>query len=197
MEAMLPKLFLAQHGHIHAGKPPAEPHLEDRIVAGLSDAQMRECLPDHNSVAWLLWYLARGEDLMVNTAVRGAPEVFDRGGWQARLGVARRDMGVGWSMDEVADFSAHVDLAALRAYRAAVAEETRSGLSAADLEGFEELIPGAGERARISGDIAPGQEWVYNLLDSRPRWWFLGFEVIGHAYMHLADAQHVAGLLRG
>lgn len=196
MERELPNVFLAQHRQIHAATEAGALNLEDRAVAGLSDWQMRRCSPEHNSTVWLLWHLARNEDLMVNTILLHAPEVFDLGHWQERLGVTRRDVGVGWSIEEVAALSASIDLPALRAYRAAVGETTRTRLTAADFDDFDALVAGAGDRARASGDIAAGQDWAYELVDSMPRRWFLCFEVIGHSYLHLGEALHVAWLLK-
>jgi hypothetical protein len=106
-------------------------------VTGLTDAQLRQCLDRHNSIVWLLWHIARVEDFIINIGVRAVPQVFDRDGWQSRLGVTRRDIGTGMSDKEVAEFSARVDVAAVRAYRAAVAQETRSGLTARDFDDLD------------------------------------------------------------
>jgi len=84
-------------------------------VAGLTEAQLRQCVDRHDSIVWLLWHVARVEDFMINTCVRGVEQVFDRGGWQSRLGVSRRDIGTGMTAEQVAQFSAQVDVAAVRA----------------------------------------------------------------------------------
>jgi hypothetical protein len=96
---------------------------------------------------------------------------------------------------EVAQFSAQVDVAAVRAYRAAVAQETRSGLTASDFDDLDKPIVGAGERALASGDLGPGAEYVVEMMKVRPRWFLLCSEVIGHSYEHLGAAEHVARLL--
>ena len=195
MESLIPQVFLTLHAHIHAATIPGAASVEDRILSGLTDAQLRQCLDHHNSIVWLLWHIARVEDLTINTGVRGVPEVFDRGGWQARLGVNRRDIGTGMSDKEVAQFSAQVDVAAVRAYRAAVAQETRSGLTASDFDDLDKPVVGAGQRALASGDLGPGAEYVAENMRTRPRWFLLCFEGIGHSYEHLGVAEHVARLL--
>jgi DinB superfamily len=191
----LPQVFLTLHAYIHAATTPGAPSVEDRVLAGLTDAQLRQCLDQHNSIVWLLWHIARVEDLTINTGVRGVPEVLDRGGWQPRLGVKRRDIGTGMSDKEVAQFSAQVDVAAVRAYRAAVAQETRTGLTARDFEDLDKPVVGAGERALASGDLGPGAEYVAENMRIRPRWFLLCFEGVGHSYEHLGVAEHVARLL--
>jgi len=97
--------------------------------------------------------IARVEDCFINVGVRGVPQVLDRDGWQERLGVKRRDIRTGMSDNEVAEFSARVDVPAVRAYRAAVARETRFGLSARDFDDLDKPVAGAGERALASGDL--------------------------------------------
>ena len=195
MESSIPQVFLTQHAHIHAATMPGASSVEDRVVTGLTDAQLRQCLDRHNSIVWLLWHIARVEDFIVNTCVRGVPQVLDRGSWQARLGVSRRDIGTGMSEEEVATFSAQVDVAAVRAYRAAVAQETRVGLTARDFDDLDKPVVGAGERALASSDLGPGAGYVAEAMRTRPRWFLLCFEGIGHSYEHLGEAEHVARLL--
>ena len=191
----IPEVFLTQHAHIHAATTPGAPSVEDRIVSGLTEAQLRLCPDHHNSIVWNLWHIARVEDFIVNCCVRGVPEVLDRGGWRDRLGVSRRDIGTGMTDAEVAQFSTQVDVVAVRAYRAAVAQETRAGLTARDFDDLDKPVPGAGQRALASGDLGPGAEYVAENMTIRPRWFLLCFEGIGHSYEHLGVAEHVARLL--
>jgi hypothetical protein len=195
MQSAIPPVFLTQHAHVHSATTPGAPSVEDRIVGGLAEAQLRQCLDHHDSIVWLIWHVARVEDFMINTCVRGVPQVLDRDGWQVRLGVSRRDIGTGMTAEQVAQFSAQVDVAAVRAYRAAVAHETRTGLTARDFDDLDKPIPGAGERAIASASLGPGAEYVPDMVRTRPRWFVLCSEVIGHSYEHLALAEHVKRLL--
>jgi len=195
MDSSLPQVFLTQHAHIHAATTPGAPSVEDRILTGLTETQLRQCPHNHNSIIWNLWHIARVEDFIINTGIRGVRQVLDRAGWQARLGVERRDIGTGMSDKEVAEFSARVDVSAVRAYRAAVAQETRTGLTAKDFDDLDKPVSGAGERALASGDLGPGAEYVADNMRIRPRWFLLCFEGIGHSYEHLGVAEHIARLL--
>jgi len=59
----------------------------------LTDEQMRvRPREDLNSLAWLMWHIARAEDIFVNVVFAGRPQVFDDG-WTGKLGVTRRDFG--------------------------------------------------------------------------------------------------------
>jgi len=190
-----PSVFLAQHAHIHSATTPGAVSIEDRIVSGLTEAQLRQCLDHHDSIVWLLWHIARVEDFMINTCVRAVPQVLDGDGWQSRLGVSRRDIGTGMSAEQVVEFSSQVDVAAVRAYRAAVAHETRTGLTARDFDDLDKPIVGAGDRALESDALGPGAEYVVDMVRTRPRWFVLCAEGIGHSYEHLALAEHVKRLL--
>ena len=87
--------------------------MTSRLLDGLTDEQLRQRPHGVNSIAWLLWHLARCEDVGVNRLVVDRPQLLDDEGWLARLGVPRRDIGTGMTSDEL---SARVDLAALRDY---------------------------------------------------------------------------------
>ena len=97
----------------------------ERWLGGLSDDQMRRRPGEGlNSIVWLLWHMARTEDVAVNLVVAARAQVFDDG-WARRMNVARPDMGTGMTAAEVADLSEQADVAAVRAYRSAVGLRTR------------------------------------------------------------------------
>jgi hypothetical protein len=55
MDSSIPEVFLAQHANVRAAPTPRAPSVEDRFVAGLTEAQLRQCLEHHDSIVWLLW----------------------------------------------------------------------------------------------------------------------------------------------
>jgi hypothetical protein len=90
--------------------------MEDAVCEGLTDDQLRRCPQENlNSIAWLLWHMARCEDVAVNTVLRGEQEVLDQGNWLPRLGSATRHIGTGDTHEEVRELSERIDLVALRA----------------------------------------------------------------------------------
>src|SRR5438128_539079 len=125
MDAM--QLFLRQHSIVHSSEVAegGEWSIVDSILDGLTDEQMR-MRPGKgtNSIAWLLWHMARTEDVAMNKLVARRPQVLDEEGWLERLNI-RRDIGTSMNDDEVADFSRHVNVEAIRAYRNAVGRRTR------------------------------------------------------------------------
>ena len=89
-------LFLDQHAIMHSAAVGGNKmSAAERAFAGLSDEQMRvRPREDLNSLAWLMWHIARAEDIMVNTVLTGRPQVCDAA-WMKRLGIARPDFGIG------------------------------------------------------------------------------------------------------
>jgi len=78
-------LFLDQHAIMHSAAVGGNKmSAAERAFAGLSDEQMRvRPREDLNSLAWLMWHIARAEDIMVNTVLTGRPQVCDAA-WMKR-----------------------------------------------------------------------------------------------------------------
>lgn len=191
--------FLADHARIHAFDVarPEGISIADLSRSQLTDAQLREAPFGHVSIAWLVWHLARSEDVIVNRVLRQVPEVFDRGAWSERLGVGQRHLGTGSSDTEHRDLSLAIDLDALRGYQAAVARETRAWAAATD---FDALTGPVDSVTRLSGgdsDIGPRARWLPKMWDGRSAQWLLSWGVVGHAHLHFGEAMVVRSLLGG
>jgi len=146
-------LFLEQHAAMHtAAVGGNKMSAAERTFGGLTDEQMRvRPREDLNSIAWLMWHIARAEDILVGQVVGGGAQLFDEG-WKKRLGVARPDFGIGMTSPEVSELTRRVDVAALREYRDAVGRRTReivSGFQPGDWGGTVQAE--AVERAAAAG----------------------------------------------
>ncbi|MGY0537490.1 mycothiol transferase [Nocardioides sp. YJ-D4] len=95
------------------------------IVDGLSvDDLLWRPYDRANSIAWILWHIARMEDAQI-APLAGTDEVWAREGWVERFGLPYkpRAMGYGQSAEEVAAFRLE-DPALLTGYYHAVHEAT-------------------------------------------------------------------------
>src|SRR5881628_2787872 len=106
-------LFLDQHAAMHSVAVGGNKmSAAERAFTGLTDEQMRvRPREDLNSLAWLMWHIARAEDILVNVVLAGRPQVCDAA-WTKRLGVTRRDFGIGMTSPEVTELTRQVDLGA-------------------------------------------------------------------------------------
>ncbi|WP_251151916.1 DinB family protein [Cellulosimicrobium sp. Marseille-Q4280] len=83
-----------------------------RVVDGLDDDALTARVdPEANTIAWLAWHLARGQDAQVAAAV-GRDEVWTRDGWARRFDLPFGDdaSGYGQSPEEVGQVRASGDL---------------------------------------------------------------------------------------
>jgi len=121
-------LFLCQHAMVHASEMSQSglPSFEDGLWAGLSEPDIR-LIParEEHSLVWIIWHLARIEDVTMNLLVAGSPEVFQQGGWREKLNVPIIHTGNLMGSSDVENLSAAVDIDQLRRYRLVVGRRTR------------------------------------------------------------------------
>ena len=109
----------------------------DELTDGLTDAVADyRPTPQANSIAWLLWHSARGQDIQV-AQIAAVEQVWTRDGWVDRFGLdlPRGDMGYGHSAEDVA--KVHAPARLLRDYYRAVHRftlEYLAGITVAELE---------------------------------------------------------------
>ena len=189
-------MFLQQHSAVHSAAVGGNKlSAAERTLTGLSDEQMRvRPREDLNSIAWLVWHIARAEDIMVNRVLGGRSQVFDDA-WLKRLGITRRDFGIGMSGAEVSDLTRQINIGALREYRDAVGLRTREVVGAfkpTDWEG--EIVAPAMEQAAAEGAFAATRaEGVVKAFTGRPRAMVLSGIALFHSAGHLGEAVTVRG----
>ncbi|MBI1726122.1 MAG: DinB family protein [Candidatus Rokubacteria bacterium] len=186
-------LLIEEHSAVHSAAVGGnKASMAERTFGGLTDDQMRvRPREDLNSLAWLLWHIARAEDIMANLVVNGRGQVFDDG-WMQRLKIARRDFGIGMTKPEVAELSATIDIAALRDYRDAVGRRTREIVGAYGPKDWEGAIEAAAlERAGTLGCFGERTEALTKAFTGRPRRAVLTGIVVIHSAMHMGEGATV------
>ena len=184
------ELFLMQHAAVQSlavGGNPAS--AAERALGGLTDAQMRvRPREDLNSLTWILWHIARAEDILVNAAIAGRPQVWDDS-WAKRTGIARRDFGIGMTSPEVSEVTRAADLGALREYRDAVGRRTREVVgNFTDSDWAGELAAPALEKAAADGGFGSRAEQMVKAFTGRPRAAVLNGIALFHPAGHLGEA---------
>jgi hypothetical protein len=128
--------YLALYDHTHFVR-----HGKAQLVLDdPSPAQLRTVLPDHNSIAWIIWHIARGEDWTIQTILQGHEQLLTRDGWDVRMGVAVPGFGGGMSRKEMRALSARIDLVALREYYLAVTAATQTYMGTFDFDTLDEPL---------------------------------------------------------
>ena len=171
--------------------------LVDDLTDQLTPDQLRgRSVPGVNTIAWLLWHAMRVEDVCVNRFLTDRPQVLDSG-WLERMAVARRDVGTGMTDAQVDDFSARIDLDALRGYCRAVTRATRDAVPTLRGLDLEALVPA--ERVEhvctAEGAVDPGASWLTEFwAGGRSRGWVLLQTSLLHVYGHYFEGLTVKGL---
>jgi len=116
------------------------PSIVDRATSGLDAQQLAaRPAPGTNTIAWLAWHTARGQDAQIAT-LAGTEEVWVADGWYGRfeLPFGPVEMGYGMSAGDVVRVVSTAAL--LTGYLDAVTERTRAYLSDLSEEALDEVV---------------------------------------------------------
>lgn len=186
-------LFLEQHAMVHSAAVGGNRmSMAERSFAGLTDEQMRvRPREELNSLAWLMWHVARAEDVFVNRVLTAGRAVFDDA-WKKRLAIGRVDFGIGMTSAEVTELSRQIDVAALREYRDAVGLRTREVVRAfAPTDWQGQVTPEDVQRAAAEGAFGARTEALVKAFPGRPRAVMLSGLALFHPAAHMGEAATV------
>jgi hypothetical protein len=184
-------MFLLFHRYAHGDIPSSA----SMLFRSSSAEDWRVLPPGHNSIAWLVWHIARGEDWGVNAMLRGGPEVLTRDGWNERMGLSRLDFGIGMTMDEVRDLTAAIDIDALKGYHSAVVDETRSFLQDFDFDTLDRPFDAAARLAQIPETVGPSDIARFIVERWTTKSPFLHILAMADVQLHIAEAAHVLRII--
>jgi len=195
------EVFLRHHAAVHSKKLQSGEHwsFADELLNGLSDRQYRSIpVGGEHSVVWLIWHIARIEDITMNILLADAPQVFLEGDWQAKIGSPTGIVGNEMSPDEIHHLSGSVDLKALMAYRLAVGERTRLVVQHLNFTDLKQR-PAAERVKRISLEGAVGKkaEWLLEYWGSKPSTNLLLMPATRHPFVHLNEIRRMRAKLNG
>jgi DinB superfamily len=173
--------------------PPHETmytQIADRFGQLTDDQMRRRPHPQLNSIAWLLWHMARSEDMGVNRLIANRPDVLTGDGWASRLDLSRRDMGTGMTDDEVVEFSTRMNPVALRAYSGAVGRRTQEVVRGLPAEAWDDVPdPSHIHRVLVEEEVmGPNAGWVEPVYVGKTKGWLLLQMALRHPSGHLGQA---------
>lgn len=188
-------LFLRQHARHHsAAMADTEPwSFEDEIMDAISDQTARLVpINEEHSIAWLLWHIARIEDVTMNLLVAGQSQILHRENWLARMKISIVNTGNGMETEEVVHLSETIDIESLRAYRLSVGRQTRKIVQALDPDDLKEMV----NQSRLRRVKAEGAvlENSTDLIDYWGRKNIAGLLLMPptrHCFVHLNEAARV------
>jgi len=185
------ELFMAQHAMLHSTRV-AESDLgsyEDALLDDMPEEQFR-CVPPkgEHSVAWLVWHMARCEDITMNMLVAGTPQVQSQDDWLVRMNISTRDTGNTMDATEITHFSTAIDIEAVREYRLAVGRRTRevvSQLQPGDLK--QKVDPARIDQIRTEGAVVEAAWGIAEYWSKRNFAGLLLMPATRHNLVHLNE----------
>jgi hypothetical protein len=123
------ELTLRQHAMVHTAAVSRSGlwSFEDEIWDMLPDATVRQIPANgEHSIAWVFWHITRVEDVVMNMLVAGESQVIAEDRWLERINSPIAHTGNAMSAQAVAEFSAIINIEALRDYRLAVGQCTEA-----------------------------------------------------------------------
>ena len=115
-------------------------------VAGVDDDALGR-MPNgqSNSMAWLVWHMARVVDRLIHGRLQGAGQLWTDGGWHGRFGMGAdpEEFGMGWSAGQVSDWPCP-PRDVLLGYYDAVNAAARDYIAGLDADGLARQVPAPG-----------------------------------------------------
>lgn len=188
-------LFLQQHAMLHSRglAPGTRWSFADEVLEGLTDEQLRRVpRAGQHSIAWLIWHIARTEDVTMNVLLAERAQVWEVGKWAARLKVQVRDIGTAMPDDGVSRLSRSINLSALFEYRLAVGRQTRESVRRVQPDELGHVV--GAERVRRVLEQAGLVEEAYGVGDYWSRHTKANLLLIPatrHNFTHLNEARRV------
>jgi hypothetical protein len=188
-------LFLTQHAQVHATAMSGQEGwtFEDEVVQDLDETSIRK-IPDEgeHSIAWILFHLARIEDVTMNMLVAGSEQLLKREGWLIQMNAPIDDTGNAMNVEKVANLSRNIEVKALRAYRIAVGRNTRMLVSQLRTNKLNEPVERARlEKVKSEGAVVTEAPEVLEYWGKKTIAGLLLMPATRHCVLHLNEALRI------
>ena len=195
------EIALSQHARMHARSMSGTESWSyaDEVLEGLSESGWR-LIPaqGEHSIAWMVWHIARIEDAAMNLLVAGQPQVFERGGWQSRIGAIPRSSGNELDPAAIQALSEGLDINELQGYRTAVGRQTRQILQGLKLEDLKQKVaPERIEQVLQTGAIDHEAREITDYWSKRTIAGLVLMPATRHNFVHLNEAAAQRKRLQG
>jgi len=189
------ELFLDQHAMVHSANITKSRlwSFEDEVLNDMTESQMR-CIPhgSEHSIAWILFHIARIEDITMNLLVAGTMQVFVRENWAKKLNVSIIHSANKMDSSDTAFLSARLNIDALRSYRQAVGRRTRAIVKELKPEKFKQKVAASRlQKVMDEGALLPEAIEILNYWGKRTIAGLLLMPPTRHNFLHLNEALRI------
>lgn len=184
--------FLIQHAMVHSKKVSRMDvwSFEDELWHGLTDEQFRAIPPKgEHSITWILFHIARIEDITMNMLVAGTMQVYRRDNWAKKLKSTIHHSANKMDDNSVKQLSSILDMAALREYRLSVGKKTREIVHQIQPDEFSQKVePVRLEKLLKEGAMIEDAMEIINYWSKRTVAGLLLMPPTRHNFLHLNEA---------
>jgi hypothetical protein len=184
-------LFLELHAKLHLSAVSNTKHNEvDGLLDDLTDNEYA-IMPtvSDETIAWVIWHIARIEDLTMNMLVAKGNQVFNPQ-WQRKLNVSITDTGNALTDDEIISFSKSVNTKELLDYRSAVGKQSRAVVQQLKSDDMKRKIASEDiERIKLVGGVTNQEDsiWLLDFWGKKDVAGILLMPPTRHVMLHLND----------
>ena len=185
-------LFLDHHAMMHSARM-SQTRLwsyADEILEGLSEADIRR-IPENeeHSIAWVLWHLARIEDVTMNILVAGSSQVFFADNWFTKMEFKSNETGNALDKAGIALLGTVINIDALRTYRNSVGRRTQEIVKQLRQDEFKQKVnPARLEKVMAEGDVVESTHWLVDYWGKKTIAGLLLMPPTRHNFVHLNEA---------
>lgn len=185
------KLFLEIHESLHLSKISDTKQNEvDNLLGDLSNKEYAFMPTSKDeTIAWVLWHIARIEDLTMSILVACGEQLFDDK-WMQKMNTPIIDTGNALTDDEIMDLSKNLNITELLNYRNEVGKRTRKivmGLTAGDIKC--KISSSNIEKILLNGGVTNHKEsiWLLDFWGKKDVAGILLMPPTRHEMLHLND----------
>ncbi len=184
-------LFLDLHRELHLSEvSEGEENEVDRLLGDLK-ADEYAIMPTgkDETIAWVLWHIARIEDLTMGILVGGGDQLFDDG-WKQRMNAPITDTGNSLSDDEIMDLSRKINVTELLHYRNEVGIRTRNIIKYLSSADMRSRVPASGlDKILSEGGVTKQEDsvWLLDFWGKKDVAGILLMPPTRHVMLHLND----------
>lgn len=188
-------MFLEQHAMVHCSEMVHSDYesFADEIWDNLTETSFRRIPKSEDySIAWVIWHIARIEDITMNLLVAGTPQLVNADNWLSRLKCPYIDTGNAMDIKAITELSAIIDMDILRAYRIAVGCRTRDIVKSLTVEELsQKVVPGRIHQIMDEGAVVPEAKGIVDYWSKRTIAGLLLMPPTRHNLVHINQALRI------
>lgn len=188
-------LFLEQHAMVHSATISSTGlwSFEEEVLSGMSEKQIRQ-IPagGEHSIAWILYHLARIEDITMNMLIAGTSQVFSSSNWAGRMRASVLHSANKMDREAILALSRNMDIQSLHRYRLAVARRTRQNVNNLAAGDFKRKIdPSRIQNVIAEGAVTPEAMEIVMYWSKKTIAGLLLMPPTRHCFLHLNEALRI------